>query len=77
MFKKILIANRGEIACRVIRSAKAMGLRTIAVFHHADRHAPHVAMADVAVELHADVPTAGYLDVTQILAAATDTGAAD
>jgi acetyl/propionyl-CoA carboxylase alpha subunit len=70
MFESILVANRGEIACRVMRTATAMGLRTITVFHHADRHAPHVALADLAVELHADVPTAAYLDVEQILAAA-------
>ena len=48
MFKKILIANRGEIACRVIKSAKAMGIKTVAVYSDADRDAVHVAMADEA-----------------------------
>ena len=75
MFDSILIANRGEIACRVIRSARQLGLRTIAVYHHEDRHAPHVRLADVAVELLADVPTAAYLDVAQLLAIATRQGA--
>ncbi|MGB1884928.1 MAG: acetyl-CoA carboxylase biotin carboxylase subunit [Gammaproteobacteria bacterium] len=72
MFNSILVANRGEIACRVIRTARAMGLRTIAVYHHADRNAPHVALADEAGELLGDVPTAGYLDVEQILKLAAD-----
>jgi acetyl/propionyl-CoA carboxylase alpha subunit len=70
MFDSILIANRGEIACRVVRSARALGLRTIAVFHHEDRNAPHVAMADEAHVLRSDVPTAAYLDVEQIIGVA-------
>ena len=49
MFRKILIANRGEIACRVIKTAKRMGIRTIAVYSDADREALHVKMADEAV----------------------------
>jgi len=76
MFDSILIANRGEIACRIMRTARRLGLRCIAVYHHADRAAPHVAFADTAVELHADVPTAAYLDSTQIIAAAQASGAA-
>ncbi len=76
MFESILIANRGEIACRVIRTARAMGLRTIAVYHHADRGAPHRRMADSAIELHGDIPTAAYLDRAQLLAAAAASGAA-
>ena len=75
MFDSILIANRGEIACRVIRSARKLGLRSVAVYHHEDRHAPHVRLADVAVELLADVPTAAYLDIAQLLAIATTQGA--
>lgn len=75
MFNSILVANRGEIACRVMRTARKLGLKTIAVYHHADRHAPHVAMADIAHELSADVPTAAYLDTEQILAAAAKHGA--
>ena len=51
MFSKILIANRGEIACRVIRTAKAMGIGTVAIYSEADADAPHVAMADEAVFL--------------------------
>ena len=51
MFEKLLIANRGEIACRVIRSARRMGIQTVAVFSDADRDAPHVQMADEAVHI--------------------------
>ena len=51
MFKKILIANRGEIACRVIRTAKKMGIKTVAVYSDADARAPHVLMADEAVRI--------------------------
>ena len=73
--RKILIANRGEIACRVQHTARRLGLETVAVYHFADRHAPHVAAAEAAVELHADTPTAAYLDIPQLLAAAHHTGA--
>jgi propionyl-CoA carboxylase alpha chain len=51
MFKKILIANRGEIACRVIKSARKMGIKTVAVYSDADRNALHVQMADEAVHI--------------------------
>ena len=51
MFKKILIANRGEIACRVIRTAQRMGIKTVAVYSDADARAPHAKMADEAVRL--------------------------
>ena len=51
MFNKILIANRGEIACRVIKTAKQMGIKTVAVFSDADRNALHVQMADEAVNI--------------------------
>ncbi len=75
MFDSILIANRGEIACRVIRSARRLGLRCIAVFHHVDRHAQHVRDADDAIEIAAASPTAAYLDSRAIVAAAQQSGA--
>jgi len=75
MLKKALIANRGEIACRIIRTLHQERIATVAVYHHEDRHAPHVSMADVAVELEADVPTAAYLDQAQIIDIARRTGA--
>jgi acetyl/propionyl-CoA carboxylase alpha subunit len=75
MLKKALIANRGEIACRIIRTLSQERIATVAVYHHEDRHAPHVSMADVAVELEADVPTAAYLDQAQIIDVARRMGA--
>lgn len=71
----LLVANRGEIARRILRTARRMGLETTAVYHFADRGAPHVREADHAVELSADVPTQAYLDIPQLLAAARSTGA--
>ena len=53
MFNKILVANRGEIACRVIKTARKMGIKTVAVFSDADRHALHVQMADEAIHIGA------------------------
>ena len=76
MIESVLIANRGEIACRIIRTLRRMGIRSIAVYHFADRGAPHVGLADVAVEIHAEVPTAAYLDSQQLLAIASETDAA-
>jgi acetyl/propionyl-CoA carboxylase alpha subunit len=75
MLKKVLIANRGEIACRIIRTLRQEHLASVAVYHHEDRHAPHVSMADVAVELQSDVPTAAYLDQAQIIDVARRMGA--
>ncbi|HVK23575.1 MAG TPA: urea carboxylase [Actinokineospora sp.] len=69
-YTALLVANRGEIAVRVIRSAKALGLRTVAVYTDADAGAPHVALADVAYRV------AGYLDAAHIVAIAKDHGAA-
>jgi acetyl/propionyl-CoA carboxylase alpha subunit len=75
MLNKVLIANRGEIACRIIGTLREEGIASVAVYHHEDRHAPHVSMADVAVELEAGVPTAAYLDQAQIIDVARRTGA--
>ncbi|WP_040604412.1 acetyl/propionyl/methylcrotonyl-CoA carboxylase subunit alpha [Sagittula stellata] len=75
MFDTILIANRGEIACRVIRTAQAMGLRCVAVYSEADADALHVAMADVAVCIGGAAPSQSYLRGDRIIAAARETGA--
>ena len=75
MFSKILIANRGEIACRVIRTAKRLGYATVAVFSDADRDAPHVALADEAVYIGASPAAESYLRIDAILEAARKTGA--
>ncbi|MDO6461548.1 acetyl/propionyl/methylcrotonyl-CoA carboxylase subunit alpha [Granulosicoccaceae sp. 1_MG-2023] len=74
MIGKILIANRGEIACRVIRTATQLGLRTVAVYSDADRRAQHVQLADEAVYVGAAPARDSYLDADKILAAATATG---
>lgn len=74
-FRTLLIANRGEIACRVIRTAKAMGLRTVAVYSEADADAVHVAMADDAVLLGPARARDSYLNIERVLAAAKQTGA--
>jgi 3-methylcrotonyl-CoA carboxylase alpha subunit len=74
-FRKLLIANRGEIACRVIRTAKAMGLSTIAVFSEADRDALHVAEADEAVLLGPARARDSYLDIKRVIEAARQSGA--
>jgi 3-methylcrotonyl-CoA carboxylase alpha subunit len=74
-FRTLLIANRGEIACRVIRSAKAMGLRTVAVYSEADRDAMHVADADEAVLLGPARARDSYLDIARVIDAARKTGA--
>ncbi|MBM3353100.1 MAG: acetyl/propionyl/methylcrotonyl-CoA carboxylase subunit alpha [Betaproteobacteria bacterium] len=75
MFRKILIANRGEIACRVITAARDLGIRTVAVYSDADRDARHVAMADEARRIGPAPARASYLDMGAILAAAKDSGA--
>ena len=75
MFKKILIANRGEIACRVIATAKKMGIATVAVYSDADRHARHVMLADEAVRLGPPPSRESYLLADKIIEAAKQTGA--
>ncbi len=75
MLGSLLIANRGEIACRIIRTARRMGLRTIAVYSDADQDAPHVALADVAVRIGPPPARESYLAIERILAAARETGA--
>ncbi|RWM93707.1 MAG: acetyl/propionyl/methylcrotonyl-CoA carboxylase subunit alpha [Mesorhizobium sp.] len=75
MFKKILIANRGEIACRVIKTARKMGIATVAVYSDADRDAVHVEMADEAVHIGPSPATQSYLVPEKIIAACKETGA--
>lgn len=75
MFKKILIANRGEIACRVIRTAQKMGIKTVAVYSDADARAPHVQMADEAVHIGPSPAAESYLIADKIIAACKETGA--
>ncbi len=75
MFKKILIANRGEIACRVIKTARRMGIATVAVYSDADRNALHVEMADEAVHIGAPAAAESYLVIDKIIAAIRETGA--
>ena len=75
MFTKILIANRGEIACRVARTARRMGIRTVAVYSDVDADAMHVAACDEAYRLGPAPPRESYLNVAAILEAATKSGA--
>ncbi len=75
MFKKILIANRGEIACRVIKTARKMGIKTVAVYSDADRDALHVEMADEAVHIGPPPAAQSYLMMDKIIAACKQTGA--
>jgi propionyl-CoA carboxylase alpha chain len=75
MFNKILIANRGEIACRVIKTARKMGIKTVAVFSDADRHALHVQMADEAIHIGASPASQSYIDIEKVINAAKSSGA--
>ncbi|MEN9559141.1 MAG: hypothetical protein RLZZ502_352, partial [Pseudomonadota bacterium] len=75
MIKKLLIANRGEIACRIIATAKRMGISTVAVFSDADAHARHVHMADTAVRIGGPAPRDSYLKADRILQVAKAMGA--
>ncbi len=75
MFKKILVANRGEIACRVIQTARKMGIKTVAVYSDADKDARHVELADEAVHIGPAPSRDSYLQADKIIAAAKQTGA--
>ena len=74
MFKKILIANRGEIACRVIKTAKKMGIATVAIYSDADRNALHVRMADEAVRIGPAPANQSYIVIDNVLDAIRATG---
>ena len=73
MFRKLLISNRGEIACRIIRTARDMGVVTVAVYSDVDAHAPHVALADEAVAIGPSPALESYLIADNILNAAKQT----
>src|SRR5471032_1603059 len=75
MFRNILIANRGEIACRIMRTARRMGIATVAVYSDADTNAAHVALADAALRIGPPSPLESYLDSGSILNAAKASGA--
>jgi len=74
VFDRILVANRGEIACRVMRTARSLGVEVVAIYSDADRDAAHVAMADRAVQLGGSAPAESYLRGDRIIAAALKTG---
>ena len=75
LFRKLLIANRGEIACRIVRSAKKLGIPTAAVYSTADRNALHTQLADEAIEIGEARPSESYLNVSKIIKAAQQCGA--
>ena len=67
MFSKILIANRGEIACRIIRSAKKLGIKTVAICSDIDSSAPHVILADESINIGGNSSAESYLDIKKII----------
>lgn len=75
MFKRILVANRGEIAIRIMRAARELGIETVAIYHRIDRESPYVHYSDYAFEIYADQPKAAYLDIQQIVDIAKKSGA--
>ena len=70
MFKKVLIANRGEIAVRIIKACQEMGIKTVAVYSEADRHSPHVELADESIDLGEPTPSESYLNIPKIIKSA-------
>jgi acetyl-CoA/propionyl-CoA carboxylase biotin carboxyl carrier protein len=75
VFRTVLVANRGEIACRVIRTLRAMGIRSVAVYSDADAGARHVREADAAVRIGPAAAAQSYLSIDAIVRACQDTGA--
>ena len=75
LFNKLLVANRGEIACRIMRTAKRLGIRTVGVFSEPDARAPHVALADEAICVGGAASSSSYLRAEAIIAAVKATGA--
>jgi len=75
MFKKLLIANRGEIACRVIKTARKMGIPTVAVYSDADRNALHVSMADEAIHIGPAPANQSYIVIEKVMEAVRASGA--
>ena len=75
MFQKVLIANRGEIALRILRTLKSMGLTTVVAYHAIDAESPAVLEADETIELHGSTPVAAYLDIDQVVEACRHSGA--
>ena len=74
MFKKILIANRGEIAVRIIKACQEMGIRTVAIYSKVDKDAPHVQLADEAINIGDPIPLESYLNIPKIIKIAKETG---
>ena len=77
MFNKILVANRGEIACRVIKSAQSMGVKAVAVYSDADRYSPHALLADEAIHIGESPAQSSYLDKEKIISSTAKLSPAD
>jgi 3-methylcrotonyl-CoA carboxylase alpha subunit len=75
MFKKILVANRGEIACRIMQTAQRLGIETVAVYSDFDRYSKHVAMANQAIHIGGNAPSESYLKGDKIIEVALECGA--
>ncbi len=75
MFKKVLVANRGEIAVRIIKACQEMGIQTVAIYSDVDKKAPHVQLADETISLGDPTPIESYLNIPKIIKIAKDTGA--